>query len=250
MHCELRRIAAGLLGCRARRVHDPLDDHRVCELDDHAIAHAACDGQRLRPVAGDPHRDLGELRSHPAELELLVVPLDLSPVHELPDHAAATLELGDAHRLVPDIANRRVAATDPHGHAPVGDVVQRRIRAREHGRLARPGIRDAVPELHGRRRLRGEREQRDRLLPEDMRVVRPAVVEAVRLGVCEQLEEAARRGIGKDGDAEAQSHLRFSFARSGKGDYPLPEASADREPRDDAHVPAWVRRVRRRLRPS
>ncbi len=42
-------------------------------------------------------------------------------------------------------------------------------------------------------RRRGEPEQRDRLLPEDVRVVRPAGVEPVLLGQGEQLEEARVR---------------------------------------------------------
>ena len=49
-------------------------------------------------------------------------------------------------------------------------------------------------------------EQRDRLLPEDVRVVRPAVLEALLLGELDQLEEARVRRVGQDGDAEAEGH--------------------------------------------
>ena len=86
-------------------VHDPLDDHRVGELDDHAVADAAGDRERLRAVAGDPHRDLRQLRPHPRELQLLVVPLDLAAVHEVLDHRAAALELRDRDGLVADVAH-------------------------------------------------------------------------------------------------------------------------------------------------
>src|SRR5262249_12579196 len=101
---ELARVASGLLGRAARRVHDPLDDHRVGELDDHAVAHAPGHGERLRAVAGDPYRDLGKLLAHPFELKLLAVPLNWPAVHEVLDHRAAPLELGDAHGLQPDDA--------------------------------------------------------------------------------------------------------------------------------------------------
>ena len=214
MHLSADGVAARLGGGFARRGHDPLDDHRVGELDDHAVADAACDGERLRPVAGDPHRDLGKLGPHPRELQRLLVPLDLAAVHELLDHRAAPLELGDADGLVADVAHRRVAAPDAHHHPTVRDVVQRRVAARQDGGLARARVGHAVPELHRRGRLHGHREQREGLLPQHVRVVRPAVLEAVRLGVLEQLEKAARRGVGEDGDAEAQCHLGFSFARS------------------------------------
>ena len=204
-------------GGLASGVHDPLDDHRVGELDDDAVADPSCDRERLRTVAGDPHRDLRKLRPHPRELERLLVPLDLATVHELLDHPAAPLELGDTNGLVADVAHRRVAAPDSHDHAPVRDVVERRVPARENRRLACSRVGHAVPELHRRRRLHGEREERERLLPQDVRVVRPAVLEAVRLRVLDQLEEAAVRRVGENGDAEAQSHLGFSFARSEAG---------------------------------
>ena len=44
------------------------------------------------------------------------------------------------------------------------------------------------------------------VLPEDVRVVRPAVLEALLLGELEQLEEARVRRVGQDGDAEADRH--------------------------------------------
>ena len=45
-------------------------------------------------------------------------------------------------------------------------------------------------------------------VPEDVRVVRPAVVEALLLGQLEQLEKARVRRVGQDGDAEGESHGR------------------------------------------
>ena len=51
-------VPASLLGRRAGGRHDPLDDVGVGKLDDHAVALAAGDGERLRPVAGDVDLDL------------------------------------------------------------------------------------------------------------------------------------------------------------------------------------------------
>src|SRR5581483_780639 len=200
---ELRRVATRLLGRAPRRVHDPRDDLRVGELDDDAVSDAAGDAERLRPIAGHPHRDLGQLLAHPLELELLVVPLHLAAVHEVLDHRERALEFRHLHRLAADVAHGGVAAPDAHAHSAVGEVVQRRVRAREHRRVARRRVRDEVAELDLRGLTRCDCERRDRLLPENVRVVRPRVLESVLLGELDQLEPARPRRVGKDGDAEA-----------------------------------------------
>src|SRR4029079_14441260 len=89
--------------------HDPLDDLRVGELDDRAVADPPGHPERLRPVARDPHRDLRKLRPHPLELEILVVPMDFLAVHERLDHLEAPLELRHANRLLADVAPGRVS---------------------------------------------------------------------------------------------------------------------------------------------
>ena len=162
------------------------------------------DGERLRPVAGDVHLDLRQLRPHPLQLELLLVPRHLLAVHERLDHLQRCLEVGHLHRLAADVADRRVAAADAHDHPAVRDVLQRRVRAREHRRVARRRVRDHVAELDPRRLVGGERHHGHRLLPEHVRVVRPAVLEALRLGELHQLDQALVRRIGQDGDAEAE----------------------------------------------
>ena len=193
---QRRGVAARLLGRRARGAHDPLDDLGVGELDDDAVAHAAGDAERLRAVARDPHGDLRQLRAHPLELEVLVVPDDLLAVHEVLDHREPPLELGHAHRLLADVAPSGVAAADAHHHPAVGDVVHRRVEAREHRRLARPGVRHEVAELQLRGGLDRHRQLDERLLPEDVRVVRPTDLEAVPLPELHQLDEPRGRRVG------------------------------------------------------
>ena len=194
-------VAALLLRGRPRRLHDPLDDVRVGELDDDAVAHAARDGQRLRPVAGDVHRDLGAALG-PLERQLLLVPLDRPAVHQVLHHPQAPLELGDPDRLQADDAPRRVAAADAHHHPAAGEVLHGRVPAGRDRRVADPRVGDAVAELDPFGLVRDEREQRVGLLPEDVRVVRPAVLEAVPLGELDQLEHPRERRIGHDGHAE------------------------------------------------
>ena len=52
----------------------------------------------------------------------------------------------------------------------------------------------------------GERQQRVRLLPEDVRVVRPAVLEAVLLGELHELDHPRVGRVGHDGHAEGEAH--------------------------------------------
>ena len=84
--------------------------------------------------------------------------------------------------------------------------MERRVGARHHRRLAGAGVGDHVAELDPLGGLRRQRERGRRLLPEHVRVVRPAVLEAVLLGEHEQLDQALVGRVGEDGDAEAQGH--------------------------------------------
>ena len=164
---ERGRISAGLLRRLSRRVHDPLDDHGSASWMIDSVSDPSRHGERVRPVAGHPHLDPGGSVT-PIQLEVLLVPAHLAAVHEVLDHHDRPFELGHLDRLLTDDAACGVSPADPHHHATVRDVVQRRVSARENRRLARSGIRDTVPELHRARRLRGEREQRERLLPEQI----------------------------------------------------------------------------------
>ena len=203
---ERRGVAARLLGRRARRGHRPLDDVRVGQLDDHAVADRPGDREHLRAVAGHVHLDRRQLGAHPGELDARCRSTrTFSPfMNGLIIRRASSN--GHPHRLLVDVAARGVAAADAHHHAPVRDVVQRRVGARHDGRLARARVRDHVAELDPLGRGRGQRQRRRRLLPEHVRVVGPAVLEAVRLGELDQLDQALIGRVRQNGDAEAEGH--------------------------------------------
>ena len=191
--------------------HDPFDDVRIGELDDDAVADATGDAERLRAVAGDVHRDLrASLR--PRELELLAVPLDRPAVHQILDHHERALELGHLDRLEPDHTPGRVAAADAHEHPAVRDVVQRRVGAREHRRLAGSGVRDAVAELQPARVFSAASVSSG--IDSCQRMCESYVQPQSKpccLGELEQLDEARVRRIGQDGHAEGQRHERPIF---------------------------------------
>ena len=74
----------------------------------------------------------------------------------------------------------------------------------------------------------GEREQREGLLPEDVGVVRPAVLEAVRLGELDQLDEAARGRVGQTVTPKLRA-ICVSPLLGGRAIIPLQPCSAQGE---------------------
>jgi transporter family-2 protein len=70
-----------------------------------------------------------------------------------------------------------------------------------------------VAELDLRRLRAGDREQRVALLPEDVRVVGPAVLEAEALAALEDLDEPRVRRVGEDGDSEAEQVPSISLRK-------------------------------------
>ena len=67
---DLGRIAAGLLGSFADELQRPLDEERIGDLEDDAVALAAGQAQRVRPVGGDVDREAtlrpGDLHGTPS----------------------------------------------------------------------------------------------------------------------------------------------------------------------------------------
>ena len=102
---------------------------------------------------------------------------------------------GGPDGLLADVAARGVAAPDPHHHAPLRDVLQGRVGARDHGRLAGARVRDHVAE-----RIRSVAAAASASVGNDsakhVRVVGPAVVEAELLSAPDQLDEAVGGGSG------------------------------------------------------
>src|SRR5205814_3039960 len=118
----------------------------------------------------------------------------------------APLELVDLDGLESHDAPPAVASADAHRHPAVRNVLHRRVPARGDRRVADAGIGDAVAEPDALSLRARDREERVALLPEDVRVVGPAVLEAEALALLEHLDEPRVRRVRQDGDSEAQ-HL-------------------------------------------
>ena len=90
--------------------------------------------------------------------------------------------------------------------------MHRRVPARGDRRVADPRVRHEVAELDLLRAIGDERERRVGLLPEDVRVVGPAVLEPVQLCLLGELDQAGVGRVGQNGDAERE-HVTSGWAR-------------------------------------
>ena len=203
---QLVRVAAGLLGGGAHVRDRPLQDHRVGELEDEAVGLAPAQRERLRPVAGHPHVELPV--DHPRDPDLAGRRLDRAALGELLDDVHRLLGLGQRRRLLAEHAPGGVAAPDAADRAVAEALVERGEQRRGDGRVARRRVRHERADHDPLRRREHLRVDDVRLLPQDVRVERPRVVEAEVLGPLRELDDAPLRRVGLEGDAEV--HLSRS----------------------------------------
>ena len=193
---------AGFLRPLPHELQAPLDNGGVGELNDDPVGHPPGGAERLRPVARHPD---GQLVLGPLQPDLDAVVGDLTPCGQVSDQTAVRLHLLDRDWLLAEHAPGAVPAADAHHHPAAGDLVQRGERAGGHGGIARARVGDAGTDLDGPRVGGHQGEDRVDLLPEDVRVEEPRVLETLGLGKPSQIHPTAGRRIGSKADAEAQS---------------------------------------------
>ena len=120
--------------------------------------------------------------------------------------AQRALELRDLHRLAADVARPResprpmpITIRPSERSCSVAYELASTVGSRVAGFVTK------WPSLIVEVSRAATREHRARLLPKDVRVVRPRVPEAVALGELDQLEPARERRIRQDGDAEVHA---------------------------------------------
>ena len=146
---DVGRVATGLLGALAHEPHRPLDEERVGDLEDDAVALAARQPQRVRPVGGDVDR---EAALRPGDLHRHAVDLDRVAAAELPDDVDRALEVGELRGAALHQPHGAVALADAADHAPPArGLLERGERARHHGRVAGARVRHAGAELEALR---------------------------------------------------------------------------------------------------
>ncbi len=192
----------------------PLGDVDVGELEDEPVARLAGGLERERSVGRDPHLELGGAR--PRELQGRAVVLHRPAVAQLADDVGRLADLLERGRPAVEHPYGGVAATD----ADDGAVAVHLVEGREHRRRDRPvpcrrvgdhRTDDHPPGL-------GEDLAVDDvgLLPQQVGVERPHVVEAVLLGLLRERDGAPRGRVGLDDDAEV--HASFPCCRGSLGD--------------------------------
>src|SRR5829696_1645241 len=180
---------------RGRRLPDRLDgpggDVRVGQLQDEAVADLPRQGQRLRPVRGDP--DLQPAARGPGQPQGAAVVLHRPPVAELAHHVHALAQRGQRGRPAVGDPYRRVAPADP-AHRPVAEHL---VEGGEGGGGDRPVPGRRVghhgADRHGPGGGQDLAVDHVRLLPQQVRVERPHGPEAAQLGLPGQLDHPGRR---------------------------------------------------------
>ena len=205
---ERRRVAARLLGRLAGGAHRPLDDVRVGELDDHAVAVAPGDGEH---ASARSRRRASRSRAGPC-----------APTRARSRcRSTRTFSPFMNGLIICRVSSKRATGTGfwpmtrraesprpmPMIMRPLGDVLQRRVRARDDRRLARARVRDHVAELDASRsparpaRASGTSPATARASRRSSRTRSRAARRAANSSI-----EALVRRVGEDGDAEAQAH--------------------------------------------
>ena len=228
---DRRRVAAGVRRGLAHRRDRPLGDRRVGELQDEPVGDLAGQRERLRAVGGHPDRQPG--RRAPREPQRLPLYVDLLAVAERPDDLDRLAQRRQRHRLAVDHPHRRVAAADAADRPVAEHVVQRGEQRRGDRPVAGGRVGDHRPDRHPVRGGQDLAVDDVRLLPEQVRVERPDVAEAVA-------SRPARRGR-RPARPAGRSAGRLRSPRALASDQVLREAALD-----ELAVRPSSRRTRRR----
>ena len=201
LHLYLGWVAA----CGHRRLAhlagEPSDEVGVGQLEDHAVGDAAGHRQRHRAVAGYPDGQLPA--SGPRQLQLRSLVRHGATLDEVADHADGLLQGCHRGRRLAQHSAGRVATADAQIHPPAADLVQRRQGTRRHGRLPRGWVRHAGPEAEPLAGGRHQGQEDVYLLPQDVRIEHPRILEAGGLGLAREGERAFDRVVGLEGEPEA-----------------------------------------------
>ena len=198
---DVVRLPAGLHRCVVDRLHRPLEDLGIRQLEDEAVRVPAHRCERPRAVARSPHR----------QVPALVDPrdLDLEPVV---DHGLARNEaFDDRHGLdhvrkgpgfEADVPERGVPTPHAADRPFTEHLVERGEQGRQDGGIPCPGIRDHRADDHALGVREDLAEDDERFLPQHVAVERPCVCEAVALCRHGELDHLLRRWVRLEYDAE------------------------------------------------
>ena len=188
---DVGRIAPCGRSSVAHGTDRPFGDRQVGQLQDVAITDLAGECQRLGTVCRDPELESAADRPREAELRALVV--DAAPVGQFADDMHGLAQGGQRRWCPVGDSHRRVTAADAAHRAVAVHLIERCVETGRDGPVAcrRVGHHRPDDDLAGL----GEDLAEDdvRLFPQDVRVERPDMGEAIGLSALRQIDHPRRR---------------------------------------------------------
>ncbi len=118
----------------------------------------------------------------PGKLQLRAVVVHLVAPHQTSDHFDSRLGSRQGRWFLAEVAQSRIAPTDPTDCSALEGVVERGEERRQHGPIARARVGDHRADDHPLGLGQHQRIDDERLLPQDMRIEGPAIGEPHFLG--------------------------------------------------------------------
>src|SRR5712664_4869055 len=210
---DLGEVAAGFFCALADEAEAPVDQVGVGELENHAVADASGGAQGLRSVAGDP--DAGNFAAGPRKFCGDAIEVHRFAGVQVAEDADKFLEGFEGGGFFAEHAAGAVATADAQLHTPLRGEIESGEETGGNGDIADGGVGDASPQAHFFCVGGHEREERKRLLPDDVGIENPAEGKAARFGVAGEAQDAIDGDVRFDGDAEVHENFSSSGRRLG-----------------------------------
>src|SRR5712664_927753 len=235
---DLGEVAAGFFCALADEAEAPVDQVGVGELENHAVADASGGAQGLRSVAGDP--DAGNFAAGPRKFCGDAIEVHRFAGVQVAEDADKFLEGFEGGGFFAEHAAGAVAAADAKFHASLRGEIESGEQAGRDGDIAHCGVRDASPQAHFFCVGGHEREERKRLLPDDVGIEDPAEGKTASFGLASEAQDAVDGDVRFDGDAEVHGKCSSSVGRLGHREDTVHQGEIEKETDKEADEPGVV----------
>src|SRR5207245_7497264 len=182
----------------------PIDEVRIGELENHAVAYATGSAQGFGAIAGNP--DAGNFAAGPGEFCRDAVEVDGFAGVEIAKDADKLLEVFERSGFLAEDAAGAVTPADAEFHAAVRSKIQCGEEACGNRDIAHGWIGNAGAKAHFLGSGSHQSEERKRLLPDNVGIENPAEGEAGGLGLAREGQNAVNGDVRFDGNAEVHKN--------------------------------------------
>ena len=172
----------------------PLRNRQIGQLQNESVADFTRERKRLRPIRGHPHLQ-PTLRS-PRQAKFTALVFHGAPIRHLADDMNALAQRRQIGRRTIRDTHRTVAATNAADRAVAEHFVERCVHAGRHGPVTGGRVGHHRPDRDVARLRQDLAVDHVRLLPQDVAVEGPYVLEPVRLRTLGKIYHATRRRCG------------------------------------------------------